>query len=63
MEKYRKFIEQQLASIAKTKENVVAQLNTLLGAEDAFMKMLAEIDGKNEKEGSSDIDEQNQSQS
>lgn len=62
MSEYRIFIEQQLASIAKTKENVVAQLNTLLGAEDAFMKMLAEIDGENEKEGSDDTDEQNQGQ-
>ena len=40
----KEFITQKLSEIKKTREQLVANLNALMGAEQAYQEMLAELE-------------------
>lgn len=46
----KEYILSELEKIRKTRESLVAQLNALSGAEEAFNNMLAELDKEAETE-------------
>lgn len=53
MDELKKYILSELKKINSSRENLVAQLNALSGAEEAFQNMLKELEkeeGENDKD-------------
>lgn len=56
----KNFINQKLSEIKKTREQLIANLNALAGAEQAYQEMLAELEKTAELE-KGETDEHNKS--
>lgn len=55
------FISQKLSEIKKTREQLIANLNALAGAEQAYQEMLAELEKTAELDEKGETDEHNKS--